>query len=258
MKAIYWPLVAAALAGCGVEQSKYQAAVEQGEQQQKAAEELQKKLTQANENVTRLQDALAIAESKATTDEQKAQLEEAKRAVEEANSRTKLQADLLARFKKMIDAGALKVTVRHGQLVLALRNDILFETGETELKPEGKKAIQEVGAALRTLKGKRFQVAGHTDSAPIVTKKKEQFPTNWELSAARAITVVKLLTASGVNPASLSAAGYGPNDPVASNATPDGQAKNRRIEVTLQPNVGDLLTTLGPDAGAPPADAKKP
>ncbi len=90
---------------------------------------------------------------------------------------------------------------------------------------------------------KRFQVAGHTYSEPITTETKKKFPTNWELSAARAIAVVKLLVSDGVAPNVLSAAGYGPFDPVAPNTTSDGQSKNRRIEITLVPNVAPLVTT---------------
>jgi chemotaxis protein MotB len=85
-------------------------------------------------------------------------------------------------------------------------------------------------------------VAGHTDIAPITTETKKTFPTNWELSAARAIAVVKLLVQEGVDPNMLSAAGYSLYDPVASNATADGQAKNRRIEITLVPQVAQLVS----------------
>ena len=141
----------------------------------------------------------------------------------------------------MIDAGHLKVTTRHGRIVLQLHNDVLFATGEADLKPDGKAAIGEVAATLRGVGLKRFQVAGHTDSEPITTETKKKFPSNWELSAARAIAVVKLLVTDGVAPAVLSAAGYGPYDPVATNATPDGQSKNRRIEITLVPNVAPLV-----------------
>ena len=79
---------------------------------------------------------------------------------------------------------------------------------------------------------RRFQVTGHTDAVPIKTK---EFPSNWELSTARAVAVVKLLVSFGVNPAAMSAAGYGPFDPVSGN-----MALNRRIEITLQPDMGEL------------------
>ncbi len=112
--------------------------------------------------------------------------------------------------------------------------------GEAELKPAGKQGIAEVAAALRGVGSKRFQVAGHTDNAPITAATKKKYPTNWELSTARAIAVVKLLVADGVDANVLSAAGYGPYDPLASNATPDGQGKNRRIEITLVPHIPQL------------------
>ena len=193
-----------------------------------------------------------MAQSQAMTDDQKSQLDEAKRAMAEAQERGKLLDDLQAKFKHMIDAGHLKVTTRHGRVVLQMRNDVLFDVGEADVKPAGKTALTEVAATLRTVGAKRFQVAGHTDTQPITTDKKKEFPTNWELSSARAIAVVKLLTAQGVDPSTLSAAGYGPYDPVASNATPDGMAKNRRIEITLVPNVAELVAP-SPSPPAPPA-----
>ena len=155
----------------------------------------------------------------------------------------------------MIDAGHLKVTTRHGRVVLQLHNDVLFDTGEADVKPAGKQALAEVAATLRGVGAKRFQVAGHTDTAPISSDKKKLFPTNWELSTARAISVVKLLTSEGVDPANLSAAGYGPYDPVATNGTPDGMAKNRRIEITLVPNVASLVPPNLPPPPAPSAVA---
>jgi len=257
MKTTLVLILSLAMAACGVPQAKYDAAAQEVEQQKKAVDDLQRKLAEANERADKLQNALGMAQSKMTTDEQKTQLEEAKRAIADAEARARLQAELVAKLQKMIDAGQLKIVVRRGQLVLALHNDVLFETGETEIKPEGKKAINEVAQALRNLPGKRFQVAGHTDVAPIVSAaRKKEFPTNWELSSARAIAVVKLLTTGGVNPAVLSAAGYGAFDPVASNATPDGQAKNRRIEVTLQPNVGEIVSSVAPDKLSAPGDKK--
>jgi len=80
---------------------------------------------------------------------------------------------------------------------------------------------------------------------------KRKYPTNWELSTARAIAVVKLLVTDGVDPEVLSAAGYGPYDPVASNVTAEGQGRNRRIEITLVPRIAQLpptdVTSKDPD-----------
>jgi len=249
-----WPtFVVLALIGC-VPRKDYDAKAQELEAaKQKVASleardnQLQQDHTSDQQQVDQLKGALGMAQSQAITDDQKSQLEEAKRAMQEAHDRGKLLDELQAKFKKMIDAGHLKVTTRHGRAVLQLKNDVLFSPGEAEVKPDGKQAINEVAATLKQVGTKRFQVAGHTDSQPITTDKKKDFPTNWELSAARAIAVVKLLVAQGVDPAAVSAAGYGPYDPVASNATPEGEAKNRRIELTLMPRVTELVTTAQND-----------
>ena len=242
------------LTGCGVSKSEYDAKAMEADAAKQQVSQLQSQLATDEQQISQLKGSLGMAQSQAMTDEQKAQLEEAKRAMAEAQERGKLLDDLQAKFKRMIDAGHLKVTTRHGRVVLQMRNDVLFDTGEAEVKPAGKTALAEVAGTLRTVGAKRFQVAGHTDTLPITTDKKKEFPTNWELSSARAIAVVKLLTSQGVDPATLSAAGYGPYDPVASNATADGQAKNRRIEITLVPNVGPLIAA----AKAQPAGSAAP
>jgi len=170
-------------------------------------------------------------------DDAKARLEELRKAQAAAEARAALFQSFVQKFKKMIDAGQLKITTRNGRLVLQLPNDVLFDSGQTAIKPQGKTAIDQVAVVFKTVSGRSFQVAGDTDNLPIQTTR---FPSNWELSTARAVEVVKRLVAQGVDPKALSAAGYGEFDPVASNDTPDGRARNRRIEITLVPNLDDL------------------
>jgi len=236
-----WLVLVLALSGCGVSKAQYDAKAQEAEAAKAKSTQLQQQLSDEEQQIAQLKSSLGMAQSQAITDEQKAALEEAKRAVQEAQERGKLLDDLQAKFKKMIDAGRLKVTTRHGRIVLQLHNDVLFDVGQADLKPDGRLALAEVAAALKTVPGKRFQVAGHTDVAPITTETKKAYPTNWELSAARAISVVKLLVQEGVDPNMLSAAGYSFYDPVASNASAEGQAKNRRIEITLVPQVAQLV-----------------
>jgi len=251
------PVTLAALPGCGVSKAEYESKVQEAASAKQEADtakqqlaQLQQQVAGSDQQVAQLKGALGVAQAAAMTDEQKADLDEAKRALQDAQERSKLLDDLQTKFKKMIDAGHLKVTTRHGRIVLQLHNDILFDKGEADLSAEGKKAIAQVAATLRGVGGRRFQVAGHTDNAPITPSTAKKYPSNWELSADRAIDVVKLLVTNGVDPGVLSAAGYGPYDPVASNGSPDGQAKNRRIEITLVPHV--------PSLPAPePTDAKK-
>jgi chemotaxis protein MotB len=243
---IVW--LALAVAGCGASKSELDAksqeaetAKQQAEAAKKQAAQLQQQVTSDEQQITELKNSLGLAQSQAITDDQKAQLEEAKRAVEEAQARGKLLDELTNKFKQMIAAGRLKITTRHGRIVLQLHDDVLFDAGEADVKADGKKAVAEVAATLRGVAGRRFQVAGHTDTEPLTAATKKKFPSNWELSTARAVAVVKQLTQEGIDPGSLSAAGYGPYDPVASNATADGQAKNRRIEISLVPNVAQLV-----------------
>jgi chemotaxis protein MotB len=170
--------------------------------------------------------------------EAQARLEELRRAQAAAEARAKTYRDLALKLKKMIDAGDLSITLRDGRMVLQLSNDVLFDTGKTDLKPAGRAALEKVAAVMKTLGGRSFQVGGHTDTVPISTAR---FPSNWELSAARALAVVHLLVRQGVDPAVLSAAGYGEFDPVASNENADGKKKNRRTEISLVPNIDELV-----------------
>ncbi|HVU03050.1 MAG TPA: OmpA family protein [Polyangiaceae bacterium] len=174
----------------------------------------------------------------AALSEAKQRLDELRKAQAAADTRAALFRDLALKFRKMIDAGQLKVKVRDGRMVLELANDVLFDSGQTNLKPDGQKALTQLAAVLKTIPNRRFQVAGDTDNVPIG---KSAFPSNWELSAARAVEVVRYLVKAGVNPPLLSAAGYGEYDPIAPNDTPAGRAKNRRIEITLQPNIEELV-----------------
>jgi chemotaxis protein MotB len=114
---------------------------------------------------------------------------------------------------------------------------VLFDSGKTALKADGKDAIGKVAQVLTTIEDRHFLVGGHTDNVPI---KNAKFPSNWELSTARAVEVTKLLIAGGMKPQVLGAAGYAEADPVASNDTPEGKAQNRRIEIVLEPNLSDL------------------
>jgi chemotaxis protein MotB len=171
-------------------------------------------------------------------DDAKVRLEELRKAQAAAEARAELFRKFVEKFKALVDAGQLKIATRAGRLVLQLPNDVLFDSGQTALKPAGKEALDQIAHVLKTIPGRSFQVAGDTDNLPIQTPR---FPSNWELSTARAVEVVKLLISQGVDPRALAAAGYGEFDPIASNDNPDGRKKNRRIEITLQPNLDELV-----------------
>ena len=170
------------------------------------------------------------AKQRQISDLLKAQAAAKKRAAEFKN--------LLAKFKKMIDSGKLKVVIRRGRMIVKMSDKILFDPGKDKLKDEGEAAMLEVTRILRELKGRNFQVAGHTDNVPL--RRSRRYKSNWELSTARAVRVVKFMADSGMNPKRLSAAGYSEYDPVGDNTSDVGKAQNRRIEITLMPNLGEL------------------
>ncbi|MEO6772089.1 MAG: OmpA family protein [Kofleriaceae bacterium] len=173
-----------------------------------------------------------------------ARLEELRKAKAASDARLATYHGIIAKLRSMIDAGQLKVVVRGGRMIIALPTDILFDSGRTDVKPIGKAALAKVAQVLATVPDRDFLVAGHTDNVPIRT---ELFPSNWELSTRRAVEVVKYLVAQGMKPTVLAAAGYGEFDPIVDNDTPEHRTQNRRIEIVLQPNIGDLppLDDLG-------------
>lgn len=166
-----------------------------------------------------------------------ARLEDVRREKAAAEARAAMFRDLVARLRSMIDAGTLKVSIRDGRMLLAMPNDVLFDSGRTEIKRDGQAALVQVAGVLATIGDRHFLVAGHTDTVPIHTSR---FPSNWELSTARAVEVTKFLIANGMRSEVLAAAGYGEFDPVAANDTPEHRAQNRRIEIVLQPNLSEL------------------
>lgn len=121
-------------------------------------------------------------------------------------------------------------------VILQLSDRILFDSGSAEIKAEGVEVLKEVGSTIKsTLQGLRIQVAGHTDNVP-VSAAQGRWSDNWSLSAARAVNVLQLLEEEvGIDPALLSAVGYGEHRPIADNDSAAGRAKNRRIELVLVP-----------------------
>lgn len=164
----------------------------------------------------------------------KTALAELERRKTEAEASLKTFRDLIARFQKMIDAGTLRVKVIDGRMVVELATDILFPPGSAALSKVGEDTIREVGAVLASIPDREFQIDGHTDNVPITT---DRFPSNWDLGAARAITVTRLLIDAGLPADRVSAASYGDTVPVDTNETKEGRAQNRRIEIVIVPDL---------------------
>ncbi|MBN2527132.1 MAG: OmpA family protein [Deltaproteobacteria bacterium] len=199
------------------------------------ADEKQKNSDLQGELTNTINDKAKLA---ASANELKKAVEELKARKAKAEARVREFKQLLAKFKKLIDAGKLEVKIKNGRMVLVLPTDILFASGSAELSDEGKTAIKEVAEVLATIRDKEFQVEGHTDNVPILNKKK--FKNNWELAAQRAMVVVDTMIGAGMKGDTLSAASYGQFRPVATNATPEGKAKNRRIDIVIVPDLSTL------------------
>jgi chemotaxis protein MotB len=147
--------------------------------------------------------------------------------------------NLMKSLKSEIDAGKIEVVNVRGVLTVKLKDKILFDSGKVKLKAEGQEALKKLAEVLATVKDKQFQVQGHTDNIKI--RGNAKWPTNWELSGARAAAVVRFLADNGVEPQNLSAAGLAEFQPVAANDTEDGRRENRRIEIILVPRVATII-----------------
>ena len=142
---------------------------------------------------------------------------------------------LVEELEKELANGQIEIERLRGQLHVRALEQILFDSGSTTIKPEGTEVLAKVAEQIRQIPNHRVRVEGHTDTVPIATAR---FPSNWELSAARAAGVVRFLVEQGLEPALLEAVGRGAHLPIADNATREGRARNRRIEIVLVPDEG--------------------
>ncbi len=205
--------------------------------------QLKERLEKLGQNVDKL--STERGQLQAGLTDAKARLEELRKQKAAAEARLQIFRNLVDKLRAMIDAGQLKVITREGRMLIALPDDVLFDSGKAEVKPQGQEALAKVAQVLSTIAERRFLVAGHTDNVPI---RSGRYRSNWDLSAARAIEVTLFLVAKGMKPQALAAAGFGEFDPIAQNDTPEHRTQNRRIEIVLQPNISDLPPLDGIDA----------
>ncbi|MFH1080220.1 MAG: OmpA family protein [Pseudomonadota bacterium] len=154
---------------------------------------------------------------------------------EEVKTVSKIYENLMQEMKGEIAQGQITITELRGKLTLDVVDKILFASGEAEVKPEGLVVLQRVIEVVKDIKDKAIRIEGHTDNVRISGVLAREYPTNRELSAARALNVAHYLQEQGIDPTLLAAVAYGEYKPVADNSTPDGRAKNRRIAIILQP-----------------------
>jgi chemotaxis protein MotB len=162
----------------------------------------------------------------------------------EKESLTKLAQGLKSTLAPLVKEGRLRVTQNSRGVTVEINASELFDPGDATLTADAQEVLASLAEILKA-DPHAVQVEGHTDTTPISNTK---FPSNWELSAVRAASVVRLFIDSGVPAARLSVVGFGANIPVASNDDPVGRARNRRVAVTI---LSALPDAVAPDVTAP-------
>ncbi|HEV8325909.1 MAG TPA: OmpA family protein [Nitrospiraceae bacterium] len=174
-----------------------------------------------------------------------ATLEQERLAKEEEIKRlTRTQEELSKSLQDEISKGNITIQQVRDRLTINMVDRVLFDSGQAQVKPAGVKVLKQVGDVLNKITDKQIRIEGHTDNVPISSKLQDRFKTNWELSTARATTVVRyLIDQGGVDRQYLSAVGYADTHPLASNDSEEGRSSNRRIEIVLYPK--DLKEIAG-------------
>ncbi len=204
---------------------------------------LSAELETSNSRIDEFTRRFAATDSRFTKLEQKQKhlLEQLKKTVAEKDKLEaelkRIQGELTQKLEPEIQSGNVRIKRRGRELVVDLADQILFDSGQAEVNESGQVVLDQVSQALADLQHYTIQVGGHTDSTQVVTPKtQERFPTNWELSTARATNVVRYMQEHGKIPGQrLVAAGFAEFRPTSTNNTAEGRAKNRRIELVLLP-----------------------
>jgi chemotaxis protein MotB len=173
-----------------------------------------------------------------------------------AEAAARAEQESLAKLKEEVDAyagarglsGKIKTSIdERGLVIRIIPDDVLFDTGKADLKHEARPILDKLAGIIAGLnRDNPIRIEGNTDNVPIST---DRYRNNWELSTARAVTVLTVLLDDGLDPTRLSAAGYADQRPVATNDTPEGRAENRRVEIVVVRKVTALA------AGEPGAAA---
>ena len=197
--------------------------------------ELEQQKTALEQQKTSLEsDRVALERQQAQLRAQNEALETQKQQLLSASKQSQSQYDkLLAELNQEVQKGQLQVRRYKDMLTVDVAEQLFFDSGRAALKETGKEVLKKVADAMKSYEDKAIRVVGHTDNVPITKGLQKVFPSNWELSAARATTVVRFLQDAGIEPERLLATGRAEYAPVAPNDSPEGRQKNRRIEITL-------------------------
>ena len=143
---------------------------------------------------------------------------------------------LITDLEKQIENQEITIKAFKDQISVTFVDRILFEFGKAIITSEGEMILKKVGEILKNIQGKQIRIVGHTDNIPIMPQYRYKFPTNWELSGARAAAVIRYFQKNiYLDPRNLEAVGRSFYEPIASNETSQGRAQNRRVEIIISP-----------------------
>ena len=250
-----WMIALVALCGCGVVvpksrldavQTKNRALVEQNRAQLAELDNIKTHVHQTENRLIDSEQALAKMEEKARLDAE--QLANFRREREQLHEQFMGVVSGRSRLPPAVSGQLTKLSQRYPGLqfdpatgIAKLDNDVIFDSGRTELKPGAEDLLDEIVKVLQTPEGRdmKLMIVGHTDDRPIAKKPaREKYPNNFHLSAGRALSVADQLRRLGLQQERMGVAGFGPHQPVAPNVTASSRQKNRRVEIfVMAPDV---------------------
>ncbi len=216
-------------AGC-VTSGKYEKKAKEAAASETRAQEAAAKAAACETKAGELQKQLGDASQQ--RDQLKVQVASLAEQKGAAEAKSKQYEQLAGQLQGQIKAGQIEISELRGKMTVKLKDKILFASGSAKLSQEGGAALDAVAGVFKDLQGKNVVVAGFTDDVKVAAG---PYKDNWELSAARAIAVVRYLASKGVPPQMLGAAGFSQFRPIVANDSPANRSQNRRIEIALTP-----------------------
>jgi len=202
--------------------------------------ELQERLQGSQSHVLSLKDKIARYQNEIQGLEGKLLALKGEKATAEAKvgQLKSTYEDLISDLKQQIENREVTIKTFEEKISVTFVDRILFEFGKATITPEGRMVLKRVGDILKKVQGRKIRVVGHSDNIAILPEYQHKFPSNWELSSARAAAVVREFQKKiGLDPGNLEAVGRSFYEPVASNETAQGRAQNRRVEIIIAPKI---------------------
>ncbi len=192
---------------------------------------------------------IVIDDMKNLTNESQMTIADQAKRLKKLQDMIQSQKDVMSKLKNSLGdalmnykSDELNVRISNGKVYVSLEEKLLFKSGSDVVDPKGKEALKTLAKVLNSTKDITVMIEGHTDNVPINTK---AFEDNWDLSTARATSIVRILTNDyGFDDKRITASGRGNFHPIKTNETPAGRAGNRRTEVILSPDLKELFKLL--------------